>query len=45
MPMRAASNHLTDACLGLKPDRLAQLDGQGVQIGGYRASKTIMLHR
>ena len=36
----------TDACLGfLKPDRLAQLDEKGVQIGGDRASKTIMLHR
>lgn len=36
----------TDACLGrLDPARLAELDAQGVQIGGDRASKTLALHR
>jgi len=36
----------TDACLGqLAPERLARLDAQGRQIGGERASKTIILHR
>lgn len=36
----------TDACLGqLTPERLALLDDAGVQIGGDRASKTIVLHR
>jgi len=36
----------TDACLGrLDPARLAQLDAQGVQTGGDRASKTLALHR
>lgn len=36
----------TDACLGtLDPARLARLDAQGLQIGGDRASKTIVLHR
>lgn len=36
----------TDACLGtLDPARLAELDGNGVQIGGDRASKTLTLHR
>ena len=36
----------TDACLGtLDPARLARLDGQGVQTGGDRASKTLALHR
>jgi ribulose-5-phosphate 4-epimerase/fuculose-1-phosphate aldolase len=36
----------TDACLGrLSPERLARLDGHGVQTGGDRASKTLALHR
>ncbi|MEO8012838.1 MAG: aldolase [Polaromonas sp.] len=36
----------TDACLGfLEPDRLALLDENGVQTGGDRASKTILLHQ
>jgi 3-dehydro-4-phosphotetronate decarboxylase len=36
----------TDACLGLlDPERLARLDADGRQIGGDRASKTIVLHR
>ena len=36
----------TDACLGLlDPQRLARLDADGQQIGGDRASKTIVLHR
>ena len=36
----------TDACLGqLDPARLAQVDAQGVQTGGDRASKTLALHR
>jgi ribulose-5-phosphate 4-epimerase/fuculose-1-phosphate aldolase len=36
----------TDACLGfLEPDRLARVDGNGVQTGGDRASKTLALHR
>jgi ribulose-5-phosphate 4-epimerase/fuculose-1-phosphate aldolase len=36
----------TDACLGhLSPDRLARVDGQGVQTGGDLASKTLVLHR
>jgi len=36
----------TDACLGaLDPARLARLDGQGRQIDGDRASKTLALHR
>jgi ribulose-5-phosphate 4-epimerase/fuculose-1-phosphate aldolase len=36
----------TDACLGtLDPARLAQVDANGVQIGGDRASKTLALHR
>jgi 3-dehydro-4-phosphotetronate decarboxylase len=36
----------TDACLGaLDPARLARLDGQGRQIDGDRASKTLVLHR
>jgi len=36
----------TDACLGfLDPDRLAKLDGEGRQLSGDRASKTIALHR
>jgi ribulose-5-phosphate 4-epimerase/fuculose-1-phosphate aldolase len=36
----------TDACLGrLEPDRLAQVDAQGEQIGGDPASKTLALHR
>ena len=35
----------TDACLGfLDPARLARLDGEGRQVGGDRASKTIALH-
>ena len=36
----------TDACLGLlDAQRLARLDTDGQQIGGDRASKTIVLHR
>ena len=36
----------TDACLGrLRPERLARLDGQGLQTAGDRASKTLALHR
>jgi ribulose-5-phosphate 4-epimerase/fuculose-1-phosphate aldolase len=36
----------TDACLGeLDPARLAEVDSQGVQTGGDRASKTLALHR
>lgn len=36
----------TDACLGtLDPARLAELDADGLQIGGDRASKTLALHR
>jgi 3-dehydro-4-phosphotetronate decarboxylase len=36
----------TDACLGtLDPDRLAQVDAAGNQVGGDRASKTLALHR
>jgi len=36
----------TDACLGfLDPDRLARVDAQGEQVGGDRASKTLVLHR
>jgi 3-dehydro-4-phosphotetronate decarboxylase len=36
----------TDACLGfLEPDRLAKVDSNGVQLGGDRASKTLILHR
>ena len=36
----------TDACLGrLDPARLAELDTNGVQTGGDRASKTLALHR
>lgn len=36
----------TVACLGfLRPDRLALVDGQGVQRSGDRASKTLALHR
>ena len=36
----------TDACLGtLDPARLARLDAQGLQTGGDRASKTLLLHR
>ena len=35
----------TDACLGaLDPATLARLDGQGRQLGGERASKSIALH-
>ena len=35
----------TDACLGfLEASRLAQLDANGKQVGGDRASKTITLH-
>src|SRR5450631_1431494 len=47
--VRLADGYLitpTDACLGfLEPDRLAKVDGDGVQIGGDRASKTLVLHR
>ncbi len=36
----------TDACLGqLDPARLAELDIDGVQLSGDRASKTLALHR
>ncbi|SCK58960.1 Ribulose-5-phosphate 4-epimerase/Fuculose-1-phosphate aldolase [Variovorax sp. HW608] len=36
----------TDACLGgLDPARLAQVNREGVQTGGDRASKTLALHR
>ena len=36
----------TDACLGtLDASRLAEVDAQGEQIGGDRASKTLALHR
>lgn len=36
----------TDACLGfLEPERLAKVDAQGAQVGGDRASKTLVLHR
>lgn len=36
----------TDACLGfLDPAKLAKLDGNGNQVSGSRASKTIVLHR
>ena len=36
----------TDACLGrLDPARLAEVDAGGVQTGGDRASKTLVLHR
>jgi 3-dehydro-4-phosphotetronate decarboxylase len=36
----------TDACLGfLDPARLARLDGEGRQVSGDPASKTIALHR
>ncbi len=36
----------TDACLGeLDPARLAEVDSQGEQTGGDRASKTLALHR
>ena len=36
----------TDACLGqLDPANLAKLDGQGQQLSGDKASKTIALHR
>lgn len=36
----------TDACLGdLDPARLAEVNAQGVQVNGDRASKTLALHR
>ncbi|TWO68450.1 aldolase [Caenimonas sedimenti] len=36
----------TDACLGtLEPGRLAEIDAQGVQTAGDRASKTLALHQ
>lgn len=36
----------TDACLGfLEPELLAQVDSNGVQVGGDRASKSLALHR
>jgi ribulose-5-phosphate 4-epimerase/fuculose-1-phosphate aldolase len=36
----------TDACLGvLDPERLAEVDSQGVQTSGDPASKTLTLHR
>lgn len=35
----------TDACLGfLEPDRLSKIGGNGIQISGDRASKTLALH-
>jgi ribulose-5-phosphate 4-epimerase/fuculose-1-phosphate aldolase len=47
--VRLADGYLitpTDACLGfLEPDRLARVDCDGAQIGGDRASKTLILHR
>jgi len=47
--VRLADGYLitpTDACLGfLEPELLAKVDGNGVQIGGDRASKTLALHR
>ena len=36
----------TDSCLGfLDPSELARVDGDGNQVGGRRASKTLVLHR
>jgi 3-dehydro-4-phosphotetronate decarboxylase len=36
----------SEACLGfLKPDELAKVGADGVQLSGERASKTLMLHR
>ena len=36
----------TDACLGdLDPARIAEVDAQGAQVSGDRASKTLALHR
>jgi len=36
----------TDACLGtLDAARLADVNAQGEQVGGDRASKTLVLHR
>ena len=36
----------TDACLGqLQPERLARIDGAGLQTGGEQASKTLALHQ
>jgi len=36
----------SEACLGfLKPDALARVGADGVQLSGERASKTLMLHR
>ena len=36
----------TDTCLGqLDPGRLAEIDADGTQTSGDRASKTLMLHR
>jgi len=36
----------TDACLGdLSPERIAHVAGDGTQLGGDRASKTLALHR
>ena len=47
--VRTESGYLitpTDACLGtLDAARLAQVDAQGEQTGGDRASKTLALHR
>jgi ribulose-5-phosphate 4-epimerase/fuculose-1-phosphate aldolase len=47
--VRTDTGHLitpTDACLGtLDPARLAEMNAQGEQIGGDRASKTLALHR
>ena len=36
----------TDACLGFQqPRQLARIDRDGRQVGGYKASKTLALHR
>ena len=47
--VRTDSGHLitpTDACLGtLEPARLAEVNAQGEQVAGDRASKTLALHR
>lgn len=47
--VRTGSGYLitpTDACLGrLDPARLAEVDANGQQTGGDRASKTLALHR
>lgn len=47
--VRTGSGYLitpTDACLGtLEPSRLAEVDRDGTQVAGDRASKTLALHR